>query len=237
VPPRRDGRDRIEAISVILDNHIDARLRDRIAIIADRTMVPGGGVDLPGDRRDFPIGRPGDRPIDRPIDRPRPPKLTPGTPGPDRHLPAKELTALLRRAIAADQRRVVWTRRGNEATVHLDSIRVAVDDGVLLVGLTLDTDQTGPQELTAVLAVGGKKRTAGLLAVAEERPRGHGDLAATFAEAVIASAWRGILLVVASVAASAGKDAHGDPLVPVALTASREGLTVHTIADHRLGKR
>jgi hypothetical protein len=227
---------RIGAIASMLDAHLDESVRTRIAAIADRAgrtpvMVPV-----------LPIGPVGPTPPVRPVPPvrppiPPPPVLPPGAPGPVRTLPSKDLAILVRRAVAGDQRRAVWTSRGNEATVLLDSIRIATDEGVVLVGLTLDTDQTGPQELTTVLAVGSAKRPAGMLVVAEERPRGHADLAATFADAVIATAWRGVLLVVAAAAASAGKDARGDPLVPVALTATPDGLVVHTIADHRLGAK
>ena len=211
----------------LLDAHLDEKLQARIAVVADRAARIA--VTVPALPTPPVVPSP-----------PVPPTVTPlppGAPGPVRALPAKDLTSLVRRAVAGDTRRTVWTSRGNEATVLLDSTRIATDDGVVLVGLTLDTDQTGPQELTTVLAVGSAKRPAGLLVVAEERPRGHADLAATFADAVVATAWRGVLLVVAAAAASAGKDTHGDPLVPLALTATADGLFVQTIADHRLGAK
>jgi hypothetical protein len=222
VTRRPDGREHVLAISALLDQQLDIELRRRIGAVADRVRPPVEPVRPP-------VGPTG--PVRPPTDR-----LTPGRPGPQRLLPVKELGSLVRRAVAGDRRRVVWTWRGNEALVHLDTLRLALDDGLIFIGLTLETTQTGPQELTAVLAVGSKDRPAGLLAVAEERPRGHGELAATFAEAVNATAWRGVLLVVAAAAASAGRDAEGDPLVPLALTAAPEVLIVHTIADHRLGR-
>ena len=159
----------------------------------------------------------------------------PGTPGPIVPVSARELSVLVRRAVGGGRRRAVWTHLGNEASVRLDGARASVADGIVLVGLTLATLETGPQELTTVFAVGSRAKPAGLLAVAEDRPRGHGDLAATFAEPVIATAWRALLTVVRDVAASAGRDALGDPLVPVALAARPGVLDIHTIADHRLG--
>ncbi len=246
-----DGRDRIIEIGQLLDRQLDRDLVRRIGSIADGVRLPvepitpvgpvgpGGPGRPPVGPGRPPVG-PGRPPIGpgRPPVDPLPPpdRLTPGTPGPDRHLPVKELGSLVRRAVAGDRRRIIWTARGNEALVLLDTMRLALDHGLVFVALTLETTQTGPQELTTVLAVGAKDRPAGLLAVAEERPRGHGALAATFAEPVIATAWRGLLLVVAAVAASAGRDADGDPLVPFALTATPDLLVVHTIADHRLGK-
>ena len=215
-----DERRRVQRIGALVNREVDPRLRTRIRTLVDRQT-----------RLDRP-----DRP-DRPRLPERPSRLKPGEPGPQRSIPAQELSGLLRRAAAGDARRTVWSHRGHEATVRLDSLRAAVADGVLLVALTLDTDQTGPQELTCVFAVGSAKQPAGLLAVAEERPRGHGELAAAFAEPAIAPAWRALLAVVAAVAAAAGQDADGDPLVPAALTATPDGLLVHTIADHHLGSR
>jgi hypothetical protein len=209
-----DGRSRTQEIGAILDSQIDLGLHRRVRAIVDRQA-----------RREQPTAAASAT------------KLKPGELGPQRVLTAEELGGLVRRAVAGDDRRVVWSYRGNEATVRLDSLRTAVADGLIMVGLTLETDQTGPQELTSVFAVGSGKQPAGLLAVTEDRPRGHGDLAATFAEAVIAACWRGLLLVITAVAAAAGQDADKDPLVPVALTATADGLIVHTIADHRLGRR
>lgn len=240
--PGGDDRARIVDIGRMLERDVDPTLRDRIAVALDRGDRIVGPARPPigpvGPTRPpvGPVGPVGPtRPPVGPVGPGRPDPPPPGTAGPVRFVPVKELTPLVRRVVAGEQRRVVWATKGNEASVLLDSLRVATDDGLVLVGLTLDTDQTGPQELTTVLAVGSDTRPAGLLAVAEERPRGHGDLAATFAEPVIATAWRGVLLVVAAAAAASGQDAFGDPLVPGALAASAKGLTVHTIADHRLG--
>ena len=209
-----DERSRVKEIDAILNRQVDLGLHRRVRTIVNRQA-----------RKEQPV-----LPADAP-------GLKPGEVGPQRVITASELSSLVRRAIAGDSRRVVWSYRGNEATVRPSSLRIAVADGLILVGLTLETDQTGPQELTSVFAVGSEKQPAGLLAVTEDRPRGHGDLAATFAEAVIATCWRGLLLVITAVAAATGQDADQDPLVPVALTAAAEGLIVHTIADHKLGRR
>jgi hypothetical protein len=209
-----DGRSRVREIGAFLDSQVDLALLQRIEKIVDRQT-----------RREQPA------PAAELI------KLQPGDLGPQRMITAKELSSLVRQAISSKDRRPIWSYRGNEASALLDSLRIATADGLIMVGLTLDTDQTGRQELTSVFAVGSAKAAAGLLAVTEDRPRGHGDLAATFAEAVIATCWRGLLLVITAVASAAGQDADGDPLVPVALTAGGDGLIVHTMADHKLGRR
>jgi hypothetical protein len=208
-----DGRSRVREIGAILDTQVDLALHRRIRRIVERQA-----------RREQP------GPVTELI------KLKPGDLGPQQMITARELSSLVRDAVSAEDRRPIWSYRGNEAAALLDSLRIAIADGLIMVALTLDTDQTGPQELTSVFAVGTAEAPAGLLAVTEDHPRGHGDLSATFAEAVIATCWRGLLLVITATAAAAGTDADGDPLVPAALTASLDGLVVHTIADHRLGR-
>jgi hypothetical protein len=119
--------------------------------------------------------------------------LKPGTPGPIVPVSARELSILVRRAVGGGRRRAVWTHLGNEAAVRLDGARASVADSIVLVGLTLATLETGPQELTTVFAVGSRAKPAGLLA-------------ATFAEPVIATSWQALLTVVRDVAASAHLD-------------------------------
>jgi hypothetical protein len=168
---------------------------------------------------------------------PRPIRLKPGQPGPAFTITTKELQALVRKVLTVDGARVVWTVGGAEAAVHLDATRVATHDGLILVALTLATDQTGPQELTVVLAVGGERRPAGLVALAEERPRGHPELARVFGTATIATAWRALIEILRTAAAASGRDARDDPLLPAGVTASAEGIRILPVADLRLGER
>ena len=115
-----------------IDTVVDRDLRERIISAVDRAVVV-----LPDSGKRYKRGEVGDA-------------FT---------LPAKNVELMVRRAIATDQNRVTWVYAGNEALVHLDKTRVAVVEGFVFVGLTLETDQTGPQELTTVFAVGSHKRS------------------------------------------------------------------------------
>jgi hypothetical protein len=144
------------------------------------------------------------------------------------------LERLMRFALvpAKGHERVVWRNRGAETLVHLDRTRVRVLEGYVLVGVTLETAQTGIQELTVPFAVGNKNRLAGMLAVTERHPRGHRSLSETWGEGVIATAWRALLEVADVIAALRGSDGNSEPLRAGALVAARGELAVVPQAKH-----
>jgi hypothetical protein len=113
---------------------------------------------------------------------------------------------------------VVWSDAGSEALIRFSHVRVAaLPHGVLLIGLPIETDQTGPSELTIPLALGWHARMAGMNAVTERRPRGHEVLVARWGDAALAAVWGALQDVSFSRAALSGRDAFGFPLVPAAL--------------------
>ena len=128
--------------------------------------------------------------------------------------------------------RVVWRNRGGEVLVHLDRTRLRVLEGFLLVALTLETVETGLQELTVPFALGTEKRLSGMLAASERHPRGHPSLVETWGEGVIATAWRAVLEVADVVAALLGSDERGRPLRVGALVALPGLLAVVPQAMH-----
>ena len=89
--------------------------------------------------------------------------------------------------------RVVWSDLGDEVLVHLDSLTVEVDDGLIRAGLDLESDQTGRQTLVVPIAVGGHREEGVTLAVTESVPMGHAGLAARWGQAVQAAVWSGVL--------------------------------------------
>ncbi len=146
---------------------------------------------------------------------------------------AKGLDDLLRAAIgAATEQRVVWRDGDSEVLVHLDETRTKTLDGLVLVGVTLESDETGVQEITVPFGVGSASVTAGLLGVTETEPRGHPLLVERWGEAVIATAWKALLDVGQAVAAGAGTDEDGADLVPGAIVAKPEGLEIIPQARH-----
>jgi hypothetical protein len=149
-------------------------------------------------------------------------------------LPERTFELLLRSALAGakGRERVVWSHRGSEVLVHLDRTRVRVLDGYVLVGIVLETAQTGVQELTVPFAVGSEKRVAGMLAVTERHPRGHRALGETWGEGVIATAWRAVLEVAGVIAALRGSDGIDQPLRAGAIVAARGEVAVVPQAKH-----
>lgn len=147
------------------------------------------------------------------------------------------LDDLLRTALGtAAQQQVVWLDGDSEVLVHLDRTRTKTLDGLILVGLTLECDETGVQEVTVPFGIGSESSTAGLLAVTEAEPRGHPLLVQRWGEAIVATAWKALLDVGQTVAAKAGTDEDGAALVAGALIAKAEGLEVIPQARHIFDK-
>ena len=89
--------------------------------------------------------------------------------------------------------RVVWTDRGDDVLVYLDSIRAKVLDRMLYVSIDLETDQTGRTPLVCVFALGLATDPAGMVAVSDELPRGNGLLASRWGESVQVAVWNALL--------------------------------------------
>ena len=138
---------------------------------------------------------------------------------PERLTP-RDLSALIARRLAlaaTDSKRVVWTDRGDEVLVHLDSVQVQIAGGALLIAVELETDQTGRQPLVVALALGGEKDRAGLIAATDALPRGHGALAARWGVALQDAVWTVLLELAQAHAAASGAVPRGFVLAPDAL--------------------
>jgi hypothetical protein len=94
---------------------------------------------------------------------------------------------------SAPPSQVIWVDGVNEVLVHLDSTKVRILDGMLLVSVDLETDQTGRTPLVCTFALGTTGDQAGLVATAEEFPRGNGSLAATWGRQFQQAVWSSIL--------------------------------------------
>jgi hypothetical protein len=66
---------------------------------------------------------------------------------------------------------VVWVDAGDELVVHLSSLRAATKDGILLVSVDVESDQTGRQSVAMPFAV-GTDPGQGTVVVCEPLPRG-----------------------------------------------------------------
>jgi hypothetical protein len=123
------------------------------------------------------------------------------------------------RTTSAPPQTVVWVENGDEVLVHLDSAVVRILDGLVLVSVDLETDQTGRTPLVVSFSVGSANDAAGLVAVTDEFPRGNGRLASRWGRALQAAAWTSLLGLAQDHATERG-------LAPAGITAVRGKLSL-----------
>lgn len=146
-----------------------------------------------------------------------------------------------RRRRTALPRSVIWTHGADSLLVLLDSVRISTDEGVVTISVTVAcdelmlTDHVRQARIEIDLVVGTPARPAGMLA-ATTLPRGPLVVVNRWADALTALAWQGMLDASAGIAAAAGNDTDGAPLVPTSWTATREGLSIGPQARHRFDR-
>lgn len=150
-----------------------------------------------------------------------------------------ELSLLLRRSLAAEDEAnmpFVWHRLDNELVVDIVRVRVAVREGLVLVGLPVRCDQARDgTELVVPVAVGTPAEPAGLVATAETVARGQSHLVvAVWGETAVAAVWLAFLDVCCRVAARAGQDGCCRPMLPGAVWAVPGVLGVVPQAQHAI---
>ena len=165
--------------------------------------------------------------------------LPPGWTGPPLPVKSSVLTGLVRAALvpSPDRGSVVWQDRDSEVIAHLGETRVEVLEGLVLVGIPLECQETGRVELTTPFAVGAAGKLAGMIAVTERAPRGPPLLVSAWGEAVIAAAWRALVEVTTRLAGQAGNDAEGDRLIPGAMVAGKGVLEIIPQAMHPFDRK
>lgn len=135
-------------------------------------------------------------------------------------------------AAASERPQEIWVRNDSELLVHAGRITLTLADGLVVVRVPVACTEVGSTQVEIPFAVGSKERPAGMIVATEDQPRGDERLMALWGEPLIAFAWRALLKVASQVAASAGVDEDGNGLVPIAVSASPDGLVVHTLARH-----
>lgn len=148
-----------------------------------------------------------------------------------------DLGALVLTAIGVDDKRrkhqVVWDKAGSELLVHLKKTRLAVLEGMILVGVTVESVETGQVEVTVPFAVGNSERLAGMEATTEPLPRGPSLIVDTWGDAIVAFAWQALVDVITAFCNRTGVDTAGGPLVPGAIVASPSRLQIIPQARHQ----
>ncbi len=89
-----------------------------------------------------------------------------------------------------EHKKVIWTTAGGEVVVHLQSLQVAVCVGKIIVGLRLECDEFGLQELVIPFVVGDNPENAFLLAVMPKTFGGHQGLARTWGDVAAKFVWQ-----------------------------------------------
>lgn len=144
---------------------------------------------------------------------------------------AKRASGLLR---PTKRTEVIWVDGDRELAVDIAGLQAQCSEGAIQLLIPVRCDQTGATSVDVVFAVGSSRQPAGLFASTHARPIGPAVIVDTWAEALVAFAWACLLAVVSGVAGATGKDASGNPMVPVDLTASADGLEIVPMARHRL---
>jgi hypothetical protein len=122
---------------------------------------------------------------------------------------------------------VVWYDHDGEVLFIIGQTVVNLMDGLVLVALTLQTDQTGPGQVTVPLGVGTASQPVGMTVATELRPRSPTPLLVDrWGDAATAAAWGALLDVAKTMAEQAGADSNGAPYVPGAMSAASTGFTV-----------
>jgi hypothetical protein len=127
---------------------------------------------------------------------------------------------------------VVWVELDRELLVLVAKFKVRLGPGIVAVTIPVRCEEVGDAEVHVTFAVGSPDRPAGLLVATEARPRGPQIVVDLWGEALVAFAWKVLLDVAAHVAFAAGEDKDGQRLVPAALSADKEVITVLPQARH-----
>jgi hypothetical protein len=163
-----------------------------------------------------------------------PPKPKPGGLSEPVTVKTAQFQRLVRSALQAEggEGPVLLVDGESELLVHPARTRVRTGEGVLLVVLRVECDQTGAVEVTVPFAAGTEDATAGMILATEQAPRGHPAVTGRWGQALVAMAWEALLSVAAGLTRHAGTDLDAAPLIPGALLAAKGGITVLPQARH-----
>lgn len=164
--------------------------------------------------------------------------LTAGETAAEVPLSPAELNRLVRTAArSVAPKELLWREGDNELLLFTAQVQATVAPGFVILHLPTFCDQVGAATVRVGFAVGDTERPAGLVAVTETLPRGPAIIVDAWGEALTAFAWQLLLDSVVSVAAEVGADVDGDRLVPAALSASKQGVSILPMAAHGITKR
>jgi hypothetical protein len=117
--------------------------------------------------------------------------------------------------------KAIWVDTGSEVLLHLDSVQAKLADGLLLVSVDFECDQTGRTPLVASFALTTGADAAGLFATTDELPRGNGLLASRWGKIFQDTVWAALTSLISDHAAER-------KLFPLGLIASGSQLNLHS---------
>jgi len=159
--------------------------------------------------------------------------LPAGTVGPELPFTAPVFgRMILASAMQGNQGSIIWTKDDSELEVTTGKITVNLGDGLILFNIPVTCDQASGATVQVPFAVGGTNSPAGLLMATEDQPRGPDAVVIVWSDALHAYAFKLLMTVVTQAAAAAGTDADGAPMIPIAITANSDQVTVLTMARH-----
>jgi hypothetical protein len=162
-----------------------------------------------------------------------PKPLPAGSAGPEIPLSAVEVQRLfVAAASVGNQGSQIWVKDESELLVMTGKVQVRLDEGLIVVTIPVSCDQTGNVSVHVAFAVGSRDKPAGMVAAAEERPRGPAEIVDLWGESLTAFAWRILMSVTNKVAFDTGDDEDREGLIPASITASRGGIRLLTMARH-----
>jgi hypothetical protein len=162
-----------------------------------------------------------------------PDPLEAGQVGPEIPLDPKTAQTLVQAALKSARADTILLHEGeNELLIEVSGITLDFGDGAVVVAIPVRCDQVPRAVVHVPFALGSSKRRAGMIAATESAPRGPIVVTQIWGEALTALAWQALLGVSSALAVETGRDVDGAGLIPVALTATKDGLQLLTMARH-----
>jgi hypothetical protein len=127
---------------------------------------------------------------------------------------------------------IVWVRGEDELLVEPAGARLVLRPGFVLACIPAFCVETGEVEIVVPFAVGRPDAPLGLVMATEPVPRGPAAVVERWGDHFVAAAWAALVRLGAGVAAAAGIDDKSQVLLPAALVASTDCLTVLPQAQH-----
>ena len=131
---------------------------------------------------------------------------------------------------------VLWRSGASDLLVFPGGVQTRLAEGIVALSVPVRSDQSGDALVHMSFFVGEPSRPAGLVAATEPRPRGPAAVVDVWGERLVAFGWQIVLALATNIAAESGRDEDGAPLIPAALSATANGLSVLPMARHAMDR-